>query len=129
MNANSGVPEAPMFAGYTTQFKFDVSREAELSVAIYLRNPGSSNRDEDLFLGSCKIQPAFEERNPAAQKKGAPPPRGFSGTDWVPLTGATGEIKIGAEYRRNQDTPLSMSDFDLLKVVGKGSFGKVMQVK
>ncbi|TGZ82627.1 kinase-like protein [Ascodesmis nigricans] len=130
VNANSGIPESPVFAGYTTQFKFDVSREAELSVGIYMRNPGSSSRDEDVFLGSCKILPSFEER-PSNQKKNAPPPKGFSGTDWVPLTGAssTGTIKIGVEYRKNQDTPLSMADFELLKVVGKGSFGKVMQVK
>lgn len=130
VNANSGIPEAPVFAGDTTQFKFDVSREAELSVAIYMRNPGSSNRDDDLFLGSCKIQPRFEERTNTPSKNQTPP-MGFSGKDWVRLSGAnaTGRIKVGVEYRRNRDTPLSMNDFDLLKVVGKGSFGKVMQVK
>jgi serum/glucocorticoid-regulated kinase 2 len=127
VNANSGIPDAPQFAGYTTQFKFDVSREAELSVAIYMRNPGPAGlRDEDLFLGSCKILPSFEEMDPKAKKQ---PSKGLSGVDWVPLTTSTGQIRVGVEYRRNQDMPLTMKDFELLKVVGKGSFGKVMQVK
>lgn len=130
VNANSGIPDAPVFAGSTTKFKFDVSREAELSVGIYMRNPGSGgSRDEDLFLGSCKILPSFEEPVPNSKKVQQAPAKGLSGTDWVPLTTSTGSIKVGVEYRRNQDMPLKMGDFELLKVVGKGSFGKVMQVK
>ncbi|KAI5777808.1 kinase-like domain-containing protein [Geopyxis carbonaria] len=129
VNANSGVPENPVFAGSTTQFKFDVSREADLSVSLYLRNPGSGGRDEDLFLGACKILPSFEEPDPKASKKGGSSPKGMSGTDFVPLTQSNGSVKIGVEYRRNQNVTLTMNDFELLKVVGKGSFGKVMQVK
>lgn len=128
VNANSGVPDAPMFAGGTTQFKFDVSREAELSVGIYMRNPGPRGAgDEDVFLGSCRILPSFEEPVQSAKKQ--QPARGLSGTEWVPFSNSSGSVKIGVEYRRNQDMPLSMSDFDLMTVVGKGSFGKVMQVK
>jgi len=128
VNANSGVPDAPMFAGGTTQFKFDVSREAELSVGIYMRNPGPRGvGDEDVFLGSCRILPSFEEPVQGAKKQ--QPARGLSGTEWVPFSNSSGSVKIGVEYRRNQDMPLSMSDFDLMTVVGKGSFGKVMQVK
>jgi len=128
VNANSGVPDAPMFAGGTTQFKFDVSREAELSVGIYMRNPGPRGAgDEDVFLGSCRILPSFEEPVQGAKKQ--QPARGLSGTEWVPFSNSSGSVKIGVEYRRNQDMPLSMSDFDLMTVVGKGSFGKVMQVK
>ncbi|KAF8253076.1 kinase-like protein [Wilcoxina mikolae CBS 423.85] len=128
VNANSGVPDAPVFAGNTTQFKFDVSREAELSVGIYMRNPGPrGSSDEDLFLGSCKILPSFEEPVPNAKKQ---PGKGLSGTEWVPLSNTTsGSVKVGVEYRRNQDMPLTMNDFELMTVVGKGSFGKVMQVK
>ncbi|KAI5816912.1 kinase-like domain-containing protein [Pyronema omphalodes] len=129
VNANSGVPEAPVFAGNTTQFKFDVSREAELSVGIYMRNPGPrGSSDEDMFLGSCKILPSFEEPVPNAKKQ--QPARGLSGTEWVPLANTNGgQVKVGVEYRRNQDMPLTMNDFELMTVVGKGSFGKVMQVK
>jgi serum/glucocorticoid-regulated kinase 2 len=128
VNANSGVPDAPVFAGSTTQFKFDVSREAELSVGIYMRNPGPRGAgDEDVFLGSCRILPSFEEPVPGAKKQ--QPAKGLSGTDWVPFSNTSGSVKIGVEYRRNQDIALKMSDFELMTVVGKGSFGKVMQVK
>jgi serum/glucocorticoid-regulated kinase 2 len=129
VNANSGIPDAPVFAGNTTQFKFDVSREAELSVGIYMRNPGPrGSSDEDLFLGSCKILPSFEEPVPNAKKQ--QPGKGLSGTEWVPLSNtSSGNVKVGVEYRRNQDMPLTMNDFELMTVVGKGSFGKVMQVK
>lgn len=128
VNANSGVPDAPVFAGNTTQFKFDVSREAELSVGIYMRNPGPrGSGDDDQFLGSCKILPSFEEPLPNAKKP--PSGKGLSGTEWVPLNGSSGSVKVGVEYSRNQDMPLAMSDFELMTVVGKGSFGKVMQVK
>lgn len=130
VNANSGVPDAPVFAGDTTQFKFDVSREADLSVGIYMRNPGPRGvGEEDMFLGSCKIRPSFEEPVAPSKKSSQAPRTGFSGTDWVPLSTASGSVKVGIEYRANQDIPLAMSDFELMTVVGKGSFGKVMQVK
>lgn len=132
VNANSGTLDSPIFSGYTTQFKFDVSRDTDLSVGIYMRNPGSVGRDEDLFLGSGRVQPRFEEPTPPQSgKKGHQQPAapGFSGVDWVPLSNSTGSVKLGVEYRRNQDMPLTIDDFELLKVVGKGSFGKVMQVK
>ncbi|KAL7267999.1 Serine/threonine-protein kinase [Rhizina undulata] len=131
VNANAGTLDSPVFASYTTQFKFDVSRDTDLSIGIYMKNPGSpGSRDEDAFLGSCKVQPRFEEPVPQSSKKSqAPPGPGMSGVEWVPFSNSTGSVKVGVEYRRNQDMPLNIDDFELLKVVGKGSFGKVMQVK
>ncbi|KAA8894931.1 kinase-like domain-containing protein [Sphaerosporella brunnea] len=110
----------PVFAGNTTQFKFDVSREAELSVGIYMRNPGPRGAgDEDVFLGSCRILPSFEE--PVQGPRSSSQPR-----DSAELSGFHSRTARGA---RNQDITLKMSDFELMTVVGKGSFGKVMQVK
>jgi len=47
----------------------------------------------------------------------------------VPLTGGAGSLRIRVSYQPNQNQPLTIDAFDLLKVVGKGSFGKVMQVR
>ena len=54
---------------------------------------------------------------------------GLSGTEWLEVQYGTGRIKLGVEYVENRQRALKIDDFDLLKVVGKGSFGKVMMVK
>lgn len=41
---------------------------------------------------------------------------------------AIGELSISIDFKPQLKTHLSIEDFDLLKVIGKGSFGKVMQV-
>jgi len=48
---------------------------------------------------------------------------------WYPVSGGTGQIHIQVSYKADQGTSLNMEAFDLLKVIGKGSFGKVMQVR
>ncbi|KAJ6032111.1 hypothetical protein N7540_002843 [Penicillium herquei] len=64
VDAVSGTPESPLWAGDNTAFKFDVSRKTELNVQLYLRNPAARTgvgRSEDIFLGAVKVQPRFEE--------------------------------------------------------------------
>lgn len=39
-----------------------------------------------------------------------------------------GDISLSIDFKPQLKTHLSIEDFDLLKVIGKGSFGKVMQV-
>lgn len=145
VDAVAGTPENPLWAGGNTQFKFDVSRKSELSVQFYLRNPTrpGPGRSEDIFLGAVRINPRFEERrqyveDPKASKKDkekaaasfAAQERqaGQLGSEWVDLQFGTGSFKIGCEFVENRQKSLKIEDFDLLKVVGKGSFGKVMQV-
>ncbi|MCJ1443920.1 MAG: hypothetical protein MMC23_004420 [Stictis urceolatum] len=146
VDAVSGTPENPYWAGDNTQYKFDVSRTTELSAQVYLRNPAArpgSGRNDDIFLGACKIKPRFEEvrqyqSDPKASKKEkekdavafAEKERlaGQAGADWSNLTFGTGSIRIGVNFVENRERALKMEDFELLKVVGKGSFGKVMQV-
>lgn len=41
----------------------------------------------------------------------------------------SGEIRIQLLFRTINHKALSSADFELLKVVGKGSFGKVLQVR
>eukprot|EP00033_Pygsuia_biforma_P002838 GCRY01003132.1.p1 GENE.GCRY01003132.1~~GCRY01003132.1.p1 ORF type:complete len:466 (-),score=125.37 GCRY01003132.1:6-1403(-) len=53
---------------------------------------------------------------------------------WYPLLRksgerAKGELHLLVKYSKENIKDISMSDFDLLKVLGKGSYGKVMQVR
>ncbi|EEY15066.1 serine/threonine-protein kinase gad8 [Verticillium alfalfae VaMs.102] len=54
---------------------------------------------------------------------------GHSGVQWTDVQYGTGKLKIGVEYVENRAGKLQIEDFELLKLVGKGSFGKVMQVR
>ncbi|KAI1287926.1 kinase-like domain-containing protein [Xylaria venustula] len=132
-----GNPENPLWAGSNTQYKFDVSHAAELTVHLFLRHPNStptSSRSEDIFLGVVRLLPRLEpksalETETHGNKAGPDRDHGFSGIEWVAIQHGTGRIQIGVEYVENQVGKLSISDFELLKVVGKGSFGKVMQIR
>lgn len=48
---------------------------------------------------------------------------------WVELENKIGRLNISVDYKPSSHKHLSIDDFDLLKVIGKGSFGKVMQVR
>ncbi|KAA6414898.1 MAG: AGC AKT kinase [Lasallia pustulata] len=146
VDAVSGSPENPFWAGENTQYKFDVSRATELNVQLYLRNPNArlgSGRSEDIFLGVCRVNPRFEEprqyvEDPKASRrdreKGAAAfaqqerQSGQSGAEWLEVAFGTGSVKVGVTFIENRQRTLKIEDFELLKVVGKGSFGKVMQV-
>jgi serum/glucocorticoid-regulated kinase 2 len=130
INAVSGNPENPLWAGGNTQYKFDVSRITDLSVSLYIRNPASppnAGRSDDIFIGSLKINPRFEE---ARQDEKAKPGHaaGQAGAEWIKVNFGTGDMRIGVNFVENRQDRLSIDEFELLKVVGKGSFGKVMQV-
>ncbi|KAH8424543.1 serine/threonine-protein kinase [Aspergillus melleus] len=146
VDAVSGTPENPLWAGDNTAFKFDVSRKTELNVQLYLRNPAArpgAGRSEDIFLGAVKVHPRFEEAQPFVedpklskkdnQKAAAAHTEqerhlGQLGAEWLDLQFGTGSIRVGVSFVENKQRSLKLEDFDLLKVVGKGSFGKVMQV-
>ncbi|KAK5939853.1 Serine/threonine-protein kinase [Knufia obscura] len=146
VDAVSGTPENPLWAGDNTAFKFDVSRVTELSVQLYLRNPAARpgvGRSEDIFLGGARITPRLEETktyvpDPKKSKKdnekaeaafnASEKQAGQLGADWTDIQFGTGSIKLGVNYVETKQSTLKIEDFDLLKVVGRGSFGKVMQV-
>src|ERR1700753_1285937 len=49
---------------------------------------------------------------------------------WYAATAGTGSFHLKIDFRPIRDeAPLTIEAFDLLKVIGKGSFGKVMQVR
>ena len=145
VDAVSGTPENPYWPGDNTSYKFDVSRATELSVQLYLRNPNArpdAGRSEDIFLGVCRVNPRFEEtkhfvEDPKTNKKERGKGTSFaqqeqqmgqSGAEWSDIAFGTGSIRIGVTFVENRQRTLKIEDFELLKVVGKGSFGKVMQV-
>lgn len=148
VNAVSGTPENPVWAGENTQYKFDVSRSTEISLSLYLRNPNSqnNNRQQDIFIGTCRLTPTFHEHVQASatqqaqqstdkskKDKNMPPPAPsndgqISGVSWHDVQFGSGAIKLGVKFVENRQRSLKVEDFELLKVVGKGSFGKVMQV-
>jgi len=104
---------------YMYQTHFDVSRTSELSLQCYLRaeKPKRDGDDmgNDIFLGGIKFTPDFN--NLSMQN------------EWYSLVGGAGKIEIGVSYSPSSGQSLSIDEFELLKLVGKGSFGKVMQVR
>ncbi|PKY38438.1 kinase-like protein [Rhizophagus irregularis] len=101
---------------------FDVSRESDVSIQIYLRKStqtGQHTNDmgNDVFLGGVKIAPSFNDPNKLHE-------------NWFNLAGGTGSVHVHICYKKDHaNIPLTIDAFDLLKVIGKGSFGKVMQVR
>jgi serum/glucocorticoid-regulated kinase 2 len=129
-----GNPENPVWAGPSTQHKFDVSTAAELTVHLFLRNPNAtpgSGRTQDICLGVARINPRFETlKGTAPTTKEQDLPLGFHGVGWVDICHGTGKLQIGVDYvETNPAGRLSIDGFELLKIVGQGTFGKVLQAR
>lgn len=145
INAVSGTPQDPFWAGPSTQYKFDVSRTTDINISLYIRNPASTNpgRNDDIFIGTLAVVPRFEEvqlqadnshlskkdREKAAAARAEERALGQVGEEWIDVKYGSGQMKVGVQFVENRSTSLKIEDFELLKVVGKGSFGKVMQVQ
>ncbi|KAJ9125782.1 Serine/threonine protein kinase, AGC [Naganishia onofrii] len=118
---------------------FDVSRISDISIQAYLRNvsPGQKNvptiqedpsaeqsssqsnaemmGNSDLCLGGVRFTPNLESIQLM--------------DEWLPISGGSGSIHVQVAFKPNQNQHLTIDSFELLKVIGKGSFGKVMQVR
>ena len=60
INSVDGNPENPLWAGSNTQYKFDVSRVAELTIHLFVRNPNAkpgTGRADDILLGVVRLNP------------------------------------------------------------------------
>ncbi|KAK2465353.1 hypothetical protein APHAL10511_002707 [Amanita phalloides] len=108
---------------YMYQANFDVSRNSEISLQCYLRAEEpkrgvdglADDMGNDIFLGGIKIVPNFDEMGRQDQ--------------WYDLVAGAGRIQIGVTYKPSYGQSLAVDDFELITVIGKGSFGKVMQVR
>lgn len=70
----------------------------------------------DLFLAGLKISPTFDAQQQTEE--------------WYTSTIGNGSFQIQIAYQPSQlNDPLTIESFELLRVIGKGSFGKVMQVR
>ncbi|CAJ0763871.1 15311_t:CDS:10 [Entrophospora sp. SA101] len=83
---------------------FDVARlDSELQVSVYERVHHLDNAQTEVFLGTLKIQPPKKPNQPIDGKESV-----------------TGEL-----HKSN----LKPGSFEILKLIGKGNFGKVFQVR
>lgn len=136
VNSVAGTPENPLWPGTNTQYKFDVSRVSELTIHLFSRDPNStlrSGRAQDVFLGAVRHTPPFQTGSSSSYDEEPSNEDDhdnvFSGVGWFDVQNGTGKLKIGVEFVENQIGKLSIDDFDLMTVIGRGSFGKVMQVR
>lgn len=69
---------------------------------------------QDVFLGVIKIRPLFVDQKVQ--------------DEWYPLAGGSGHMRVQMCFKvpPAADAPLTIDSFELLTVVGKGSFGKVI---
>ncbi|GAA6058421.1 hypothetical protein JCM3770_000462 [Rhodotorula araucariae] len=101
------------------EVQFDVMNEKSvLQVQIYDRSI-----EEECFLGMCEIRPKLVNNHTVDQ--------------WFPLAArpgedheVTGEIRVQIRYEKADfKKGLHPNDFDFLRMIGKGTFGRVFQVR
>ncbi|KAJ3069799.1 hypothetical protein HDU98_007148 [Podochytrium sp. JEL0797] len=107
---------------------FDVSRESDLIATVYQKNAAKSG---DVAIGTTRITPHFDQKVQDEWFQLTPIGATPSSPNHTPTT-TTGEIRIQLLFKSHSETatkPLHVDDFEILRVLGKGSFGKVVQVK
>ncbi|KAJ3060658.1 hypothetical protein HDU98_003406 [Podochytrium sp. JEL0797] len=98
---------------------FDVSQaDSEVTISIWDRSDGT----EEIFLGMLKIKPPMVNNGRVYDHWFKLMPR-----QWKERV--CGDIRIQLMYKSVQTNSLCADDFTTLRVVGKGSFGKVVLVK
>ncbi|KAL9935834.1 hypothetical protein V8E36_005411 [Tilletia maclaganii] len=147
IDAIAGTPVNPTWLSTN---HFDVSRPSEISLQVYMRTNepsasssanggpdpdktmtgGGNGADDDVqmgesdrLLGSLKFVPDFDDAVSQNQL----------GSYKLSGGGGAGQISIQFSFHPTAGTGsgsgLTIESFELLKVIGKGSFGKVMQVR
>lgn len=96
---------------------FDVLGEhSELDISIYDRS------NQEFFLGHVRICPLLSQSQPVLD-------------GWFPLQPRTanekvsGEIRLQISFEKTSKKHYGPEDFDVLRLIGKGTFGQVYQVR
>ncbi|KAL5001459.1 kinase-like domain-containing protein [Aspergillus recurvatus] len=97
---------------------FDVfGDQSEIDVSVYDRN------DSEAFLGHVRLCVNLKEDNSRLE-------------GWFPLKGraagdsrVSGEIHMEMRFEKTEKKQVGPNDFQILKLIGKGTFGQVYQVK
>ncbi|KAF9946701.1 hypothetical protein BGZ72_011212 [Mortierella alpina] len=102
--------------------EFDVVRpNQQISITIYDSGADDDQEPAKRFMGQVKLKPS-EIHNRMIDS-------------WFRLQGrgtdeqVTGEIRVTIKYQAVESRHLSTEDFEILRVLGVGSFGKVYQVR
>ncbi|CCC67202.1 hypothetical protein NCAS_0A06440 [Naumovozyma castellii] len=97
---------------------FDVlGAHSELDISVY------DAAHDDMFMGQVRLRPNIHTTQFASQDK------------WYPLKSrvldenVTGDILIKWEYSSTKKRHYGPNDFEVLRLLGKGTFGQVYQVK
>ncbi|POW08679.1 hypothetical protein PSTT_07357 [Puccinia striiformis] len=138
VDAVGGALENP---GWMYRADFDVSRASDVTVSAYLRTaPGHDRQDmgNDLLISTVTFSPNIQAKvNPLrlssriiGQSAELLCDDNQGVTDaWYPASSGDGKFHVQVMYKASANDPLTIDSFELLKVIGKGSFGKVMQVR
>ncbi|KAJ3114701.1 hypothetical protein HK100_001578, partial [Physocladia obscura] len=132
---DSGRPVSGNVVNWNFRTNFDVSRQSDLVVTVYQKGEAKSG---DIALGTARITPFFDNRLQDEWFKLYPISSSHQQTQQQtppasPQPSSVGEIRIQLVFKKNCENgdkkALSVDDFEILKVLGKGSFGKVVQVR
>ncbi|RKO96047.1 Pkinase-domain-containing protein, partial [Caulochytrium protostelioides] len=105
--------------GWQHRAHFDVSRVSEVVISVYQRG-----ESQDMLVGTTRLTPSFKVDD--VQDMWCP----LLSMSEGPNAGASvGEVHVQMCFREQSNKPMTIDEFELLKVIGKGSFGKVMQVR
>ncbi|KAI9014130.1 kinase-like domain-containing protein [Hyaloraphidium curvatum] len=103
---------------------FDVQRtDGDVTISIWDRE--GAGREDETFLGMLKIRlPSLHGKVHDNWFRLLPRPEENGLKDDV-----RGELRVQMSWKPLEPKTVGSSEFELLKVVGKGSFGKVLQVR
>ncbi|TFK65974.1 Pkinase-domain-containing protein [Pluteus cervinus] len=97
---------------------FDVSRLSNICVASYLRTASVQGKDDmgnDILMARVELTPILDGL--------------YASDQWYTASAGSGSFHLKIDFKPTRKEALTIEAFDLLKVIGKGSFGKVMQVR